>query len=138
MNAAPVPVVHTREQEIQELRRQLEERNRELTEARQRLQESGVAPAPMECAQDREIQELHRQLQQRDQELAEVRRLAPSVQHTMTRCQDHHQQPPVINGNRSPPQPLPRSRPHTPIPEQQLYPERRHTYDPQISLPQQF
>ncbi|ROT77060.1 hypothetical protein C7M84_004315 [Penaeus vannamei] len=135
--AAPVPVVHTREQEIQELRRQLEERNRELTEARQRLQGSGVAPAPMECAQDREIQELRRQLQQRDQELAEVRRLAPSVQHTMTRCQDHHQQPPVINGSHSP-QPLPRSRPHTPIPEQQLYPERRHTYDPQTSLPQQF
>jgi len=137
-NAAPVPVVHTREQEIQELRRQLEERNRELTEARQRLQGSGVAPAPMECAQDREIQELRRQLQQRDQELAEVRRLAPSVQHTMTRCQDHHQQPPVINGSRSPPQPLPRSRPHTPIPEQQLYPERQHTYEPQTSLPLQF
>ncbi|XP_027225056.2 mitogen-activated protein kinase kinase kinase kinase 4-like [Penaeus vannamei] len=133
-----VPVVHTREQEIQELRRQLEDRNRELTEARQRLQGSGVAPTPMECAQDQEIQELRRQLQQRDQELAEVRRLAPSVQHTMTKCQDHHQQPPVINGSRSPPQPLPRSRPHIPIPEQQLYLERRHTYDPHTSLPQQF
>jgi len=74
------------EDPVQQLRRQLEERNRELTEGRQRLQGSDVAPAPMECAQDREIQELRRQLQQRDQELAEVRRLAPSVQHTMTRC----------------------------------------------------
>ncbi|ROT68900.1 hypothetical protein C7M84_012962 [Penaeus vannamei] len=92
----------------------------------------------MECAQDREIQELRRQLQQRDQELPEIRLLAPSVQHTMTRCQDQHQQPPVINGSQSPPQPLPRSRPHTPIPKQQLYPECRHTYDPQTSLPQQF
>ncbi|ROT75285.1 hypothetical protein C7M84_006181, partial [Penaeus vannamei] len=137
-NAVPMPVVHSREQEIQELRRQLEERNREVTEACQRLQGSGVAPAPMECAQDQEIQELRHQLQQRDQELAEVRRLAPSVQHTMTRCQDHQQQPPVINGSRSPPQPLPRSRAHTPVPEQQLYPEGQHTYDPQTSLPQQF
>ncbi|ROT68313.1 hypothetical protein C7M84_013547 [Penaeus vannamei] len=83
-------------------------------------------------------QELRRQLQQGDQELSEVRRLAPSVQHTMTRYQDHHQQPPVINGSCFPPQPLPWSRPHIPIPEQQLYPERRHTYDPQTSLPQQF
>ncbi|XP_069987666.1 arginine and glutamate-rich protein 1-like [Penaeus vannamei] len=138
MNAAPVPVVHTRKQEIQELRHQLEERNRDLTEARQRLQGSGVAPAPMECAQDREIQELRRQLKQQDQEQTEVRRLAPSVQHSMTRCQDHHQQPPVINGSRSPSQPLPRSRPHTLIPEQQLYPERQHMYEPQTSLLQQF
>ncbi|ROT84299.1 hypothetical protein C7M84_022516 [Penaeus vannamei] len=134
-NAAPVPVVHTREQEIQELHRQQEKRNRELNEAANDYRGQVLHLHPWNVPK---TQELRRQLQQGDQELSEVRRLAPSVQHTMTRYQDHHQQPPVINGSCSPPQPLPWSRPHIPIPEQQLYPERRHTYDPQTSLPQQF
>ncbi|ROT74494.1 hypothetical protein C7M84_007002 [Penaeus vannamei] len=127
------------EDPVQQLRRQLEERNRELEETRLQLLRMNAAPVLVVHTREQEIQEFppanDYRGQQRDQKLAEVRRLAPSVQHTMTRCQDHHG--PQVSRS-SPPQPLPWSRPHTPIPEQQLYPERRHTYDPQTYLPQQF